>query len=107
MSMEVLTQYTMYGFMVIGVLAFIVSLITQVIKEMPGLSKIQTNAVALVVSIVVTVLAVVVFCIIIRTQLLWYYMVGAVIAAFIVYIVATSGWEKIAEMRSRTKYKSK
>lgn len=104
MNIEILTQYVIYGFMIIGVLAFVVSLITQVIKEMPGLAKIQTNAVALVISIVVTVLAVIVFCIMMNLQLLWYYIAGAIIAAFIVYIVATSGWEKIAEMWRRTKW---
>ena len=30
--------------------------------------------------------------------------VGAVIAAFIVYLVATGGWEKVSEMWNRTKY---
>ena len=38
--------------------------------------------------------------------ILWYYIIGAVIAAFIVYLVATGGWEKVSEMWNRTKYKS-
>ena len=37
--------------------------------------------------------------------IIWYYIVGAVIAAFIVYLVATGGWEKVSEMWNRTKYK--
>ena len=48
MSMELLMQYVSYLLMAIGVLAFLTSIITQVIKEMPGLKNIQTNAVALV-----------------------------------------------------------
>ena len=48
MNMELLMQYVTYLLMAIGVLAFLTSVITQVIKEMPGLKKIQTNAVALV-----------------------------------------------------------
>ena len=98
MNMEILMQYIMYMLVGIGILAFITSIITQVIKEMPGLANIQTNAVALVISIVITVLAVVILCIVFKIQLLWYYIVGAVIASFLVYMVATSGWEKVAEM---------
>ena len=104
MSIEILMQYITVALVAIGVLAFLTSIITQVIKEMPGLANIQTNAVALVISIVITVLAVVILCIVFKIQLLWYYIVGAVIAAFIVYIVATSGWEKVAEMWRRTRW---
>ena len=104
MNMEVLMQYVMYAVMGIGILAFLVSLITQVIKEMPGLVKIQTNAVALVISIIITVLAIIILCIIFEIQLLWYYIVAAVIASFIVYIVSTSGWEKVTEMWRRTRW---
>lgn len=88
----------------IGVLAFLVSIITQVIKEMPGLKNIQTNAVALVVALILCPLAVVILCIMFNIRLLWYYIVGAVIAAFIVYLVATGGWEKVSEMWKRTKF---
>ena len=90
--------------MAIGVLAFLTSVITQVIKEMPGLKKIQTNAVALVVALILCPLAVVILCIYFSIQIIWYYIVGAMIAAFIVYLVATGGWEKVAEMWQRTKF---
>ena len=49
MTMENLMQLVTYLLIAIGVAAFIVSVITQVIKEMPYMKKIQTNAVALVV----------------------------------------------------------
>lgn len=51
MNMEILMQHVTYALMEIGFLAFMVSVITQVIKEMPGLRNIQTNAVALVVAL--------------------------------------------------------
>lgn len=104
MSMEILMQYVTYMLMAIGVLAFVTSAITQVIKEMPELKNIQTNAVALVVALILCPLAVVILCIYFKMALLWYYIVGAVIAAPIVYLVATGGWEKVAEMWQRTKY---
>ena len=104
MNMELLMQYVTYLLMAIGVLAFLTSVITQVIKEMPGLKKIQTNAVALVVALILCPLAVVILCIYCSIQIIWYYIVGAMIAAFIVYLVATGGWEKVAEMWQRTKF---
>ena len=107
MSMEVLMQYVTLALIVIGALAFLVSVITQVIKEMPWLSKIQTNAVALVISLILCPLAVVIICIWLGITIVWYYIIGAVIAAFIVYLVATGGWEKVSEMWNRTKYKNK
>lgn len=107
MNMELLMQYITYVLIAIGVLAFLTSIITQVIKEMPGLKNIQTNAVALVIALILCPLAVVIMCIYLQMKIMWYYIVGAVIAAFIVYLVATGGWEKVSEMWNRTKYKNK
>ena len=41
MNVEVLMEYVTYALIAIGVLAFLVSIITQVIKEMPGLKNIS------------------------------------------------------------------
>lgn len=103
MNTEIL-QYITYALIAIGALAFLVSIITQVIKEMPGLKNIQTNAVALVIALILCPLSVVILCIYLQMMIMWYYIVGSVIAAFIVYLVATGGWEKVAEMWNRTKY---
>lgn len=104
MNVEVLMEYVTYALIAIGVLAFLVSIITQVIKEMPGLKNIQTNVVALVVSLVLCPVSVIIACQYFNIVIMWYYIVGSVIAAFIVYLVATGGWEKVAEMWGRTKY---
>ena len=63
MNMETLMQYITYALMAVGALAFLVSIITQVIKEMPGLKNIQTNAVALGASIILCPLAVIILCV--------------------------------------------
>lgn len=107
MNVEMIMQYVTYALIAIGVLAFLVSVITQVIKEMPGLVNMQTNAVALVISLILCPLAVIILCIWLNIRIIWYYIIGAVIAAFIVYLVATGGWEKVSEMWNRTKYKNK
>ncbi|MCH4280094.1 ribonuclease [Mediterraneibacter sp. NSJ-151] len=107
MNMEVFLQYVTYALMAVGVLAFIVSVITQVIKEMPYLKNIQTNAVAMVVSLIVCPVAVIIACQYFKIVILWYYVFASFIAAFIVYLVSTGGWEKISEMWNRTKYNKK
>ena len=101
MNMGVFLQYVTYALMAVGVLAFIVSVITQVIKEMPYLKNIQTNAVAMVVSLIVCPVAVIIACQYFKIVILWYYVFASFIAAFIVYLVSTGGWEKISEMWNR------
>lgn len=105
MSMELLMQYVAYGLMALGVLSFLVAVFVQVIKELPGLRNIPTSVVALVVSLILCPLAVIVACQIFKIALIWYYLVGSVIAAFIVYLIATGGWERATEIWERTKYK--
>lgn len=107
MNMELLMQYITYALMAVGVLAFVVAVIVQVIKELPGLQRIQTSVVALAVSVTLCLLAVFIVCQCFKIIMVWYYPIGAVIAAFIVYLVATGGWERISEIWNRTKYKDK
>jgi len=99
-AMELVT----YLLMAIGITAFLVSGITQAIKEMPFLKKLQTNVVALVVSMILCPVEVIVLCQYFSVVITWYYIFASFIASFIVYLVATGGWEKISEMWSRTKY---
>lgn len=104
MNTEILMQYITYALIAIGALAFLVSIITQVIKEMPGLKNIQTNAVALAVSVILCPVSVIIACQYFNIVITWYYVFASFIAAFIVYLVSTGGWEKVAEMWERTKY---
>ena len=107
MSMELLIQYVTYALTAVGVMAFIVSIITQVIKEMPKLREIQTNAVALAVSLILCPISVIVACQYFKIVIEWYYVFASVIAAFIVYLVSTGGWERVSDMWNRTKYNKK
>ena len=107
MNVEIMIQYITYFLMAIGVLAFLVAAIVQVIKELPLLQHIQTNLVAFVVSLVLCPLAVVIVCQYLRIVVTLYYIIASIVAAFIVYLVATGGWERVAEMWKRTKYNKK
>lgn len=104
MNMELVMQYITYALTAIGLLAFLVSGVTQVIKEMPGLKNLPTAAVALTISVILCPIAVVVACRYFNVVITWYYVFASFIAAFIVYLVATGGWERVTEIWSRTKY---
>ncbi len=107
MNVEIMMQYITYFLVAIGVLAFLVASIVQVIKELPWLQRIPTSLVALVVSMILCPLAVIIACQYLKIVIVWYYVVASFIAAFIVYLVATGGWERVTEMWKRTKYSKK
>lgn len=104
-NMEMLMQFVTYILAAVGVLAFVVSLVTQAIKEMPGLKDIQTNAVALAASLVICPVVLVAACQYLKIVIVWYYVFASFLAAFVVYLVSTGGWEKVAGMWGRTMYK--
>jgi energy-coupling factor transporter transmembrane protein EcfT len=87
------------------VLAFLTSAIVQVIKELPWFCKFPTSAVALAVSMILCPMAVVILCAYAKLPITWYYVFASFIAAFIVYIISTGGWDKLNEIWNRTKYK--
>ena len=107
MNVELLIQYVTYALMAIGILAFLVAIIVQVIKELPLLQAIPTSVVALTVSLILCPLTVIIVCQYFKIVLVWYYVFASFIATFIVYLVATGGWEHVTEIWRRTKYNKK
>lgn len=105
MDVNTMMQYVTYGLALIGGLAFLVSIIVQVIKELPGLKNIPTSIVALAASLILCPVALTVLCAYMKIVITWYYVFASFLAAFVVYLVATGGWEKIKEIWDRTKYK--
>ena len=106
-SMDLLMQYVTYALMIVGGLAFVTAVIVQAVKELPWLFKVQTSVVALVVSVLVCVIVMVAACQHFKLVIFWYYWPGTVVASFIVYLVATGGWERVAGIWERTKYNIK
>lgn len=86
---------------VIGILAFCVSVITQVFKGVGVLSKIPTDALVFVLSIGITVAAFVAYMQYTNMAILWYMVLAAIMAGFIVAFVAMYGWEKLTELWKR------
>lgn len=86
---------------VIGALAFMVSIITQVFKGVGVLSKVPTDILVFVLSLVLTVTVFVAYMQYIQMAIVWYMVVAAIMAGFIVAFVAMYGWEKFSELWKR------
>ncbi len=99
--MEILLQNLTLIMAVVGVLAFVVSVITQVFKGVGVLAKIPTDILVFALSIALTVVAYVAYMDYIQQTVIWYMFVVAVIAGFLVAFVAMYGWEKISELWKR------
>ena len=99
--MEQLIMNTTLIIGIIGVLAFAVSVITQVFKGVSGLKKIPTDILVFVLSIGITVMAFIAYMQYIQQAILWYMIIAAIMAGFLVAFVAMYGWEKVAELWKR------
>lgn len=104
-NVQTVMELVTYVLMAIGLTAFIVSIITQAIKEMPLLVKIPTNVVVLVLSLILCPVEVIVMCQYFKIVIEWYYIFASFIASFIVYLVSTGGWERVTQLWNKTKYK--
>lgn len=87
----------------IGAIAFVVSVITQVLKGVKPLDKLPTDILVFILSIVLTLVAFFAYASYVGLAILWYYVVGAVIGGFIVAFVAMYGWTKLKELWDRFK----
>lgn len=86
---------------VIGALAFIVSVITQVIKGIGIFNKVPTDILVFVLSIGITVVAFIAYMQYIQMAILWYMILASIVAGFVVAFVAMYGWEKLSELWKR------
>lgn len=85
--LETLTSNIMIILAVIGAIAFIVSVITQVIKGVGVFAKIPTDGLVLVLSIGITVAAFVAYMQYLHMTILWYMVLAAIMAGFVVALL--------------------
>jgi hypothetical protein len=89
---------------IIGVLAFLVSVITEVTKNIGALAKIPTDLEVVVLSIILCLLTYFTYASYFTIIIQWYYIVGCIIAAFIVAFISMYGWDKFTVLYYRFKY---
>lgn len=86
---------------IIGVLALVVSVITEVFKNTAGLSKIPTSLLVFVLSVILTPLAYVLYCMYMEIAITLSLFCVAIVLGFFVALVAMSGWERVYELIDR------
>ena len=104
MELEVVIQYFSYVLIAIGLMAFVVSVITQVIKTLPWFERLPTSAVVIALSLILCPASFIAMMAWTHQTIAWYMVFACFIASFIVALVAMGGWEKISEIYNRTKY---
>ena len=107
MNVNEIMQYLSYLLIAIGVMAFIVFAVTQVIKSWPGLEKLPTSAVVIVLSLILCPVSFVALMSWLNQPIVWYMIFACMIAAFVVALVSMDGWERLKEIWERTAYKDK
>ena len=96
-------QIASYLLIAVGMMAFAVSVVTQVIKSWPGLSELPTQAVVIVLSLVLCPVAFVAVMSYLKRPIEWYMVFACILAAFMVALVAMDGWERLKEIWDRSK----
>lgn len=89
---------------VIGMIAFITSVITQVTKEWKAFNKIPTAIQVYITALIITVIGIIIYLQVKGFKIMWYYVVGAVILSFFISFVTTNGWEQLKTLWDRLKY---
>ena len=87
----------------IGAMATFVTIVTEFTKTWGFLDRIPTSLQVLAVSMLVSVLSVVIYVQMQKAEMVWYYIVGAIVLGWIVAYVSMYGWEKLTEMWGRFK----
>ena len=100
---ELISTYLPIAIALVGIMAFVVSVITEVTKKIPFLAKIPTDIVVICLSIVFSVVAYLVYAQCMLIVVTWYMVAAAIIAGFFVAFIAMFGWDKMDNLWQRFK----
>lgn len=105
MDINMIMQYASYVLIAIGMMAFLVSAITQLIKELPWFKQIPTSVLVFILALVLCPVSFLAMMEWLGQPVEWYMMFACMMAAFIVALIALDGWERVKKIWDRTKYK--
>ncbi len=100
-------NYVTYALIAFGLMAFVVSLIVQAIKDLPWFKNYQPVQLLLSHPLLYALLQWLLFANIFKIVIEWYYVFAAIIASFVIYMVATGGWERVKTIWDKTKVQKK
>ena len=96
-----LISYGSVIMLIMSILVFTVNIIVEVAKRL--VPTIPTDLVVFIVSIAVTVLALLIAAAVMEITVMWYYAVGAVVLGIFVAYAAMFGFDKFSELLARLK----
>lgn len=99
--MQILIENSALLIGILGMLAFAVSVIVEVTKEIPGIKKMPTKLLVIIVSLLVTVVSLFIYAAYAAIIVLWYYVALAIFAAFVVAYISMYGWDTLKELKDR------
>lgn len=85
---------------IIGLLVALTNIITEVIKKVTW-DKIPTSLLAVIISLVLTLVAFFAYCQIVQIAATWYSIIAAVVVGFMVAYAAMFGYDKLKEILER------
>ena len=103
MDLNVILQNGAVILTIIGAMATFVTIVTEFTKTWGFLNRIPTSLQVLVVSMLVSILSVVIYVQMQKAEMIWYYIVGAIVLGWIVAYVSMYGWEKLTETWKKLK----
>lgn len=89
---------------VVGFLAFIINIITQLTKEIGFLSRIPTALQVIVTSLIICLLVYFGYSTYAELTIQWYYIVATIIGSFLISYVSMYGFEKLKEIYDRFRW---
>lgn len=96
MIMNAVSYLLEMGSVILAIVAALTVATTLIVEVIKGLfEKVPTNFVAVVVSLALTIVSMAVACSVLNVQVLWYYIVGAVVLGFFVSYAAMFGFDKL------------
>jgi len=96
-----LAAYSAIVIGILGAMVFAVQVIVGVTKEVPPIKSIPTKLWAIIVSVVVCQFALFIYAAVAGISVLWYYIVLAAFAGFVVAYISINGWDSLKELYLR------
>lgn len=95
--------YLSTAVMLVGMIAFVVSVIVEVTKNLPWLKDIPTDLEVIGLSILLTMVSFFAYMSYSKLPVTWYLIVGAIVASFFVAFISMYGWDKLTTLYDRFK----